>query len=250
MPQRTMPVAAFDVVLGLGAALVATLIGFSALFCAITAVAVVAVNSAICGRRRPAAPAINPLPEEGSAEGRLLRRGQAAAVALGELADSLPSGLLMDRSDAIRTQASAALGTLSELGRQSAAVTRLLQRLGKIGGRQERDAVQRRLAKAEGPQKDDLRRTLGAHETRAQVRRDLAATRTALRARMECLTFGLEGLVARLAELVALAQSGLLPPSDDRIDQLTLELEGMRHGLLQAGDLGRLAIGIGAQEEI
>ena len=252
MPEAPTRRAVLQSMLGAAAAVMAGLIGVPPVLCLLVAAAIVAANSMLGAGTRVStlAPTLLPSPEPGSAERRLLGRGQAAVVALEELTDSLPAGPLADRSRSIRDQARATLATLGDLAGQSAAVTRLLQRLGKIGGREEKDAFHRRLARAEGPQQAHLRKTLGAHESRAQARQNLAATRTALRSRMESLAFGLEGLVARLAELLALAQSGSFPALDDRIEELALELEGLRDGLVQAEDIGWFAVGSGARETI
>ncbi len=55
------------------------------------------------------------------------------------------------------------------------------------------------------------------------------------------MVLGLEGLVARVAEVIALGQSGV-GLSEDRIGELEAELEALRGGLLETEALGRNAM--------
>ena len=69
------------------------------------------------------------------------------------------------------------------------------------------------------------------------------SARDTLLARMQATALGLEGLVARLAEVLALgATTGDVDPSAAQIDELTLELEAMRSALAETEALSRKAL--------
>ena len=66
-------------------------------------------------------------------------------------------------------------------------------------------------------------------------------------ARMESAALGLEGLVARVAELRAMAtDAGVVDPTDADLASLTTEVEGLRQGLVEerAGDPRRARPGL------
>jgi hypothetical protein len=78
------------------------------------------------------------------------------------------------------------------------------------------------------------------------VARRLAEVRETLLARMHSAVLGLEGLVARMAELLALhatTAGGSLTAT--RLAELTSDLEGMRAGLAEAEQVSRTALGDG-----
>ena len=251
MSSRTPLLGGFDLLAAAATAVAAGVLGVPLLLCPLAAIGVLAVCATVAWVRRPAPirpPAPVPIPPA-SAEGGLLERGRAAATAFAEISTGLPAGLLGSRADDMRRQAQLASESLAALARQTATVTRLLGQLSGPGLRDERDAIRRRLARAEGRERSDLSQSLAALETRSDAGRNLTATRTALLSRMAMVTYGLEGLVARLAELVALAEAGSLAAGDDRIDRLTLELEGLRHGMVEAENLGTIAAEFAAEEE-
>ena len=251
MTTRFRLLSGFDLLAAAATAVAAWVLGVPMLVCPLAAVAVLAVLSTVAWVRRPAT-VRPPAPvsiDPSSSEGALLERGRAAAAAFADISLGLPTGLLGSRADDMRRQSLLASETLSGLAGRAVTVTRLLERLSGSSLRDERDAIRRRLARAEGRRRDELTQSLAALETRSDARRNLASTRTALLSRMETVTYGLEGLVARLAELVALAEAGALAAGDDRIDRLTLELEGLRHGMVEAEELGVLAADFAAGEE-
>jgi hypothetical protein len=74
----------------------------------------------------------------------------------------------------------------------------------------------------------------------------LAGARETLLARMQSAVLGLEGLVTRMAELLALhatTDGGSLTAT--RVAELTSDLEGMRAGLAEAERVSRSALGGG-----
>lgn len=67
----------------------------------------------------------------------------------------------------------------------------------------------------------------------------LEATRLELNSRIEGSVLGLEGLVARLAEIVALSESGADVAS---VDELAFELDTLRTALVETEELGRSSV--------
>jgi hypothetical protein len=79
------------------------------------------------------------------------------------------------------------------------------------------------------------------------VARRLTDARETLLARMQSAVLGLEGLVARMAELLALhatTAGGTLTAT--RVAELTSDLDGMRAGLAEAERVSRTALAGGA----
>ncbi len=86
----------------------------------------------------------------------------------------------------------------------------------------------------------EVARSAAAVRDRIAVRDRLVSARATLIARMEAVTLGLEGLVARLAEVLALAgTSGGLDDPVAEISGLAAELEGLRAGLAETEALSR-----------
>ena len=71
--------------------------------------------------------------------------------------------------------------------------------------------------------------------------RCLRLAREALLAKIRTVVLGLEGLVARVAEVIALGQSGV-GLTEDRIGELEAELEALRGGLLETEAFSRRAM--------
>jgi len=67
----------------------------------------------------------------------------------------------------------------------------------------------------------------------------LDSTRRELHGRMEESVLGLEGLVARLAEIVALSEASADVAS---VDDLALELDSLRSALVETEELGRRSV--------
>jgi hypothetical protein len=72
----------------------------------------------------------------------------------------------------------------------------------------------------------------------------LREAREMLLARMQSAVLGMEGLVVRVAELVALqaTTAGGAPLTAARVAELTSDLEGLRAGLAEAERLSRSAL--------
>jgi len=85
----------------------------------------------------------------------------------------------------------------------------------------------------------ERQRSLDSVEQQLAVAERLSGARDMILARMQATALGLEGLVARTAELLALGASAGVDTTADRIAELTGELDGLRAGLAEAEELSR-----------
>jgi hypothetical protein len=199
--------------------------------------------------RRPAGPASRPdpataqlpQPTRGGPAWSWLRRAETAVDTLHRQTESPSEPMLRSQIGDIDDQAA---GALTDLRRFAGQVTLIEQTMSGIDARrlqQEYGAIERGLAGVPtGPLREERERALRAVGDQLDVARRLAGARETLLARMQSAVLGLEGLVARLAELLALhaaTSGGDLTAT--RVAELTGDLEGMRAGLAEAEKLSR-----------
>lgn len=195
--------------------------------------------------RRPARPAPQlPRPPRGSAAAGWLARAEQAVRSLDELAVSGAPG---PTGQAVRNAAAEAGDTLADLARVAAQVTAVEAALGRVDGPglEQQAAQLERAARqaATAAMRTELSRSAAAVRDRQQVRARLLEARETLLARMQAVALGLEGLVARLAEVLALsATAGGTDNGADQIAELALELDGLRAGLAETEALSRRAL--------
>lgn len=183
-----------------------------------------------------------PAVPKNSGGGQWLARGTLAVRSLRDLASSAEPGPLADRCETIGDRALATLEDMQRLARQEWTVAALLQRVDRVGVADESNALQRELAAATTADlRTELTRSLASLQGQLQARDNLRLAREALTARMRTVVLGLEGLVARVAEVIALGQSGV-GTAEDRIEELETELEGLRGGLLETEAFSRRAM--------
>ncbi|WP_327005740.1 hypothetical protein OHA72_64175 [Dactylosporangium sp. NBC_01737] len=134
---------------------------------------------------------------------------------------------------------------LGDLARFAGQVTLIEQtsagiNLGRL--QQERAQLERGLhGLPQGPLRAERERALRAVTDQLDVARRLHDAREMLLARMQAAVLGLEGLVARMAELLALhaTADGGTSLTAVKVAELTSDLEGMRDGLAEAERLSR-----------
>jgi hypothetical protein len=142
-----------------------------------------------------------PPPEIGSPEAMWLDRAGRALMSIKDLRRSARSESIGQRCAAIAIQAEASVATLRRLAYQASVVSGL---------------------------------------TRSGARTDrLENTRLELQGRIERSVLGLEGLVARLAEIVALSEAS---PDAASVDDLAFELETLRAAMVETDELGRTSV--------
>ena len=176
------------------------------------------LEAALAYRRSP-----RPLP--GTPEALWVFRAEAAVAAIRRLRASAGSGVVAYRCSVIAKQAADAVVILRRLAYQSGLVSRL------AGGT---DLAELRRTDA------SLRHQIGVLSDGPARQQNEYALRS-LAARIEAAALGLEGLVARVAEIVALSEfgSGIAAP---QVDELAAELDTLRAALVETENLGRHAL--------
>jgi hypothetical protein len=195
------------------------------------------------GRERRA-PAVEPQPlrpPKGTPAGHWFRQAERAVTALDEMAVAAPPGAT---GNALRAAAGDADDALLSLGRVGAQVTSVERALARVEGPSLELEAQRLAELASRAPTPELRleveRSVRSVRDRIEVRDRLRSARETLLARMQSVTLGLEGLVARLAEVLALAET--TGGSDDAARDLTDiagELDGLRAGLAESEAVSR-----------
>jgi hypothetical protein len=186
-----------------------------------------------------------PAPPRGSAAERWLRRAEAAVATLHLQTESPADLVLRGQIGEVDDQAA---GAVADLARFAGQVTLIEQTAGRIDAarlQQEYGAIQRHLrGLPAGPLREERERALRAIGDQLDVTRRLGEAREMLLARMQSAVLGLEGLVARMAELLAIhaTTEGGASLTASRVAELTGDLEGMREGLAEAERLSRRAL--------
>ena len=157
-----------------------------------------------------------PAPDAGSPESLWLDRAAQALRSIKELRRSARSESMAPRCAGIAVQAEASVATLRRLAYQASVVSRL-SRSREITG---------------------AASVYSLTTSRAGAER-LESTRRELHERIEGSVLGLEGLVARLAEIVALSEAGADVAS---VDDLAFELDNLRTALVETEELGRRSV--------
>ncbi|MDT7536991.1 MAG: hypothetical protein QOI82_576, partial [Actinomycetota bacterium] len=173
-----------------------------------------------------------------------LDRATAAVRGLDDLARTANTG---PAGDAVRSAAHEAGDTLDDLGRlagQVTAVERALQRVDATGLDEEAARLDEGARQATSDEmRAEMTRSAAAVRDRQAVRDRLLGARETLLARMQAVSLGLEGLEARLAEVLAMtATTGGVDTSADEIAELATELDGLRAGLAETEAISRKAL--------
>jgi len=180
-----------------------------------------------------------------SIEGQWLRRAEQAVDAFGEIARSVPAGPVAERLGPFAAETDASFASLRRLAGQAGLVR-------SSGTRIDRDALVREQSRllaavnsAEGARlRAERTRSLASVQSQLETYNRLTDAYESLVARLESGTIGLEGLVARLTEVVALTETASSTFDDATVvDALSAELEGLRAGLVEAEDLSAAALG-------
>jgi hypothetical protein len=179
-----------------------------------------------------------PQPERGSPadvwQGRALR----AIRDLHQLAHSQPGAPPLLRS--VDDGAQHAEDQVRRLAGQTAAVTQALYRIPTPRLTDERSRLAASVDAAGSAElREEHRRSLRSVEEQLAAAGRLATARDTLVARLQSTALGLEGLVVRAAEVVALSASAGAGLADDRITGLAAELDGLRAGLAETEELSR-----------
>ena len=176
----------------------------------------------------------------GSPEERWTRRAEQAVRSFRRLGASVRSGPVAERAQTIGTQAEGMLEAVRRLAGQASAVREALRRIDVGRLMREEDRLTYLLDQAENEDlRGEIERSLASVHAQHSVyaRLDDAAMR--LQARIEGVVIGLEGLVARLVEILALVEAQSPVEGAQQVDALSDELEGLRAGLVETENLSR-----------
>ena len=176
----------------------------------------------------------------GSPEERWMRRAEQAVRAFRRLGESVRSGPVAERSRSIGTQAESMLGDVRRLAGQASAVRDALRRIDATRLMREEDRLTHELERAENPEiQTEIERSLQSVRAQHSVYARLDDAGARLQARIEAVVIGLEGLVARLVEILALVEAQSPVEGAQQVDALSEELEGLRAGLVETETLSR-----------
>jgi len=177
----------------------------------------------------------------GSPEEAWLRRAELAARSLRDVAAGARPGPVSERLTAVVAQASSTLGDMRRIAGQTSAVTSAMWRVDVARlTREQAQLVASRDTAFDPEIRQEVDRSLISVRGQLDVHQRLYDAAAALLARMQSGALGLESLVARIAELVALADAS--PGGVDgvqQIDELAADLEGLRLGLAETEELSR-----------
>ena len=171
-----------------------------------------------------------------TAEAAWLGRAERAQHVFEDIAHSAPEGPVAERVRTFGAETAESLRSLERLAGQASAIRGALARLDPRRLAWERD----RLVAAQSAGGDprvlaERQRSLDAIHGQLDAYARLTTTLTTLLARLESGTLGIEGLVARLAEVVALTETSTTAEDGlSQVDELEHELEGLRAGLVEA----------------
>jgi hypothetical protein len=203
---------------------------------------VVYVLTVVGSALRPHPPA-GPAPRLSSQAGRWLTRAQQACRSLADLARSPSASAQLVQ---VAGEAGAVLEPMNRLAEQVAAVEAALARVPVTRLALEHDRLVDALASTT---LDSLRaerqRALDSLAGQLAVGTRLTGARDTLVARMQATALGLEGLVARAAEVQALAAAPGVDTTADQILELSGDLDGLRAGLAEAEEVSRRVLGPG-----
>ena len=171
----------------------------------------------------------------GAAEVEWMQRADRAVSAFRQLARSSRSEPIGQRCMVIGEQAHATLQLLRRVARQSSTVGRMLHGIDATRLTEEESRLSKERRGAESPAaRREIEISLNLIGEQVAARRRLEQGRAALIARLQSGVLALEGLVTRLAEVVALGQTaGGMDGAGDRVAELADELEGLRAGLTE-----------------
>jgi hypothetical protein len=200
-----------------------------------------AVGALMGNPRTAAAP---PLPAVGTPARHWLDRAAAAVGAL----DDMARGEAVTATDLATAhaaeEADAVLLAMRRLGAHVIAVTTALSRAEAPG--LDDEAARLRQQAARSPDDESAARSAQAVADRVAVRDRLRKAQTALDGRLQSSALGLEGLVARVAEVRAAAAAvGQVDPTADDLAALTNEVEGLRVGLADVEQVAQRALRAG-----
>jgi len=183
-----------------------------------------------------------PRPASGSTAALWLRRAESAVHALDDMARSQGTSAADVATTHAAEEADEVLASMRRLGGHVVAVGQALARSDAPG--LDDEATRLRAWAAQAPDNQSAQRSAEAVADRVAVRDRLRRAQADLEGRMQSSALGLEGLVARVAEVRASSATlGEVDPSADSLSALTTEIEGLRQALSDVDEVARRALG-------
>jgi hypothetical protein len=182
-----------------------------------------------------------PLPRQGTPARIWIDRAEDAVHALQRMSPSTPLTAADSAAQSTAEQAAVVLDTMRRLGGQVVALTNALGHADSPG----LDEEARRLDELARSYPDDASTVQSAQALadRVAVRDRLRRARFELDGRLQSSALGLEGLVARVAEVRAASHAvGQIDPTADDLEALTAEVEGLRIGLRDVEQVAQKAL--------
>jgi hypothetical protein len=181
-----------------------------------------------------------PAPRRGSPAALWLSRAQGAVRSLTELTGSPSAADAHTQLLPVRTEAGEVAETMRRFAGQVTAVENALDRVPEPRLRADRARLVEAVRAAGSAElRAERERALESVDEQLAVAGRLANARDTLLARMQATALGLEGLVARTAEVLAMGASSGVDTSEARIDELAGDLDGLRAGLAEAEEVSR-----------
>ncbi|RSN58736.1 hypothetical protein DMH01_22170 [Amycolatopsis sp. WAC 04182] len=209
-------------------------------------VTVLAARAGVAAATRPKPlpePEERPLPgvEPGSPEADWLRRAEAAADGFGSISASLDTGPLADRVADMEPVVRETVDTLRRLAARTSATGKALARVDLGAVSAEKARLRKDLKTADDDIRGDLTQSLEAVQAQEDVHARLSSAQRKLLAQLRSGALGLDGLVARAAELSAATGDSLLDTTT--IGELSEQLEGIRRGVVETEEATRRSLG-------
>ena len=185
---------------------------------------------------RIALPSPTPAPTPGSPEAAWLERAESAAASIDRLRRSARSSAIAQRCGGIAIQARLTIEAIRRLAYQAGVVSAIARSTEIEELRANEGSMRLQQRELSGAQRDELDHTIASLIARREAAERLELTRRDLQRRIERAALGLEGVVARVAEIVAL--------TDDRsratpVEELADELDVLHAALIDAEDPDR-----------
>ena len=180
-----------------------------------------------------------PPPLPGTPEALWLERAELALSSIEQLRRSARSEAVAQRCAGIRVQAEVSVAALRRLTYQAGVVSGIARssEVAELRAAEERARAQ--LLRTPEPGRDELQRAVASLAARRAAAERLHATKRDLDARVESSALELEGVVARLAEIVAISDDG---SRTTPINELVSELESLSSALAETEELGRRSV--------
>lgn len=177
-------------------------------------------------------------------EAAWLGRAKQAQEVFDDIAESAHEGPIAERVLSFGDETAESLASLERLAGQASAIRGAMARLDPKNLAWERDRILKASREVDDPRLlAERERALNAVQSQLDAFTRLDRTLAMLIARLESGTLGIEGLVARLAEVVALAETSTTAVDGmTQVDELAHELEGLRAGLMEAESVSTRAM--------